>query len=55
VQPDIFEDNPKRYEGMGLRDLADEMFDAMKNEDRANLLVDAFGHLPVVRAYIHTT
>lgn len=46
---DIFNENKSRYEGMGLRDLAHEMFDTLKEHDRSTLLAKAFGTLPKVR------
>lgn len=45
---DIFNENKSRYEGMGLRDLAHEMFDTLKEHDRSTLLAKAFGTLPTV-------
>lgn len=38
---------PERYAGMGLRDLADEMFSQMKESDQLRLQDAAFSKLPV--------
>jgi arginine/lysine/ornithine decarboxylase len=44
--PKLTTANPQRYAGMGLRDLADEMFDQLKSAKQTKWLADAFSTLP---------
>jgi len=46
VLPELVAAHPERYSGMGLRDLADEMFEQMKRSDQLELQATAFSHLP---------
>ena len=45
--PTLVAANPDRYQGMGLRDLANEMFDQHKKSGLLKLQADAFSSLPV--------
>ena len=54
--PALVSNHPSRYAGMGLRDLASETFEAMRNRSTTEHLARAFGSLPradvsPVRAY----
>jgi arginine/lysine/ornithine decarboxylase len=42
----VFELNPQRYAGMGLRDLGDEMFEQIKASDLLKWQAEAFSSLP---------
>ena len=58
VLPKVLADNPQRYQGMGLRDLSDEMFRAMSKLGTTKALSEAFAVLPhpdmsPVEAYEH--
>jgi arginine decarboxylase len=44
--PAIFRDDPKRYAGMGLRDLADQMFAQMRDSRQMEWQEAAFSSLP---------
>ena len=44
--PNLVAAHPKNYSGMGLRDLADEMFTQIKKNGQTQLLEDAFSALP---------
>lgn len=44
--PNLVADHPERYEGMGLHDLADEMFAQMKSTHQTKIQSEAFGTLP---------
>jgi arginine decarboxylase len=44
--PELVAAHPERYSGLGLRDLADEMFEQMKRSDQLELQATAFSHLP---------
>ena len=44
--PDLLTANQQRYAGMGLRDLADEIFAAMKEHRTTSTMAKAFGMLP---------
>lgn len=46
VLPKVAAGNPKRYAGMGLKDLADEMFAKMKELQTTKALADGFAVLP---------
>ena len=46
VLPELVAAHPERYRGMGLCDLADEMFEQMKRSDQLTLQAKAFSHLP---------
>lgn len=46
VLPNLLKDNPDRYEGMGLKDLADEMFAQMKSTKQTQVQSEAFSLLP---------
>jgi arginine/lysine/ornithine decarboxylase len=46
VLPGLIHDHPERYRGMGLRDLADQMFSQMKASKQTHLLAQAFSTLP---------
>jgi lysine decarboxylase/arginine decarboxylase len=46
VLPDLVESYPGRYGGMGLRDLADEMFAAVAQGRNTEWMAEAFGRLP---------
>ncbi|WP_082805171.1 Orn/Lys/Arg decarboxylase N-terminal domain-containing protein [Pseudomonas sp. BMS12] len=48
VLPDLPAQAPERYRGMGLRDLADEMFEYMRNSRMDALQAQAFGNLPTI-------
>ena len=49
VFPDLVEAHAERYAGMGLRDLADEMFDQYRTSGQMASLGTAFSTLPEVR------
>ncbi len=44
--PDLLTANQQRYAGMGLKDLADEIFAAMKLHNTTSAMAQAFGALP---------
>ncbi|WP_296252457.1 Orn/Lys/Arg decarboxylase N-terminal domain-containing protein [Pseudomonas sp. UBA4194] len=44
--PDLLQSHQKRYAGMGLKDLADEIFAAMKTTRTTSAMAKAFGTLP---------
>ncbi|HEF4762928.1 TPA: arginine decarboxylase [Pseudomonas putida] len=44
--PDLLAANQSRYAGMGLKDLADEIFAAMKQHKTTSTMAQAFGLLP---------
>ncbi|EGQ7846960.1 arginine decarboxylase [Vibrio parahaemolyticus] len=44
--PGLVKDNPERYAGLGLKDLGDQMFDFIKNEDPGTSLNRAYSSLP---------
>ncbi|MGZ6368792.1 MAG: Orn/Lys/Arg family decarboxylase [Ktedonobacteraceae bacterium] len=46
VLPELVAAHPERYHGLGLRDLANEMFEQMKRSDQLELQAEAFSHLP---------
>ncbi len=46
VLPDLLQGNESRYHGMGLKDLADEMFQSMKELGTTKALSEAFAVLP---------
>lgn len=46
--PDLLAANQQRYAGMGLRDLAGEIFAAMKEHRTTSTMTEAFGKLPHV-------
>jgi arginine/lysine/ornithine decarboxylase len=46
VLPGLIHDHPERYRGMGLRDLADQMFSQVKASKQTHLLAQAFSTLP---------
>jgi len=46
VLPELVAAHPARYRGLGLHDLADEMFEQMKKSDQLELQATAFSHLP---------
>ena len=46
VIPSLAADYPERYKGMGLKDLADEMFAAMKELGTTKALAAGFAELP---------
>ena len=46
VLPELVVAHPERYNGLGLCDLADEMFEQMKRSDQLELRARAFSHLP---------
>lgn len=46
VLPELVAAHPERYNGLGLRDLVDEMFEQMKQSDQLELQAEAFSHLP---------
>ncbi len=48
VLPGLVESHPQRYEGMGLKDLADEMFAAMKELQTTKSMSQAFAALPTM-------
>jgi arginine/lysine/ornithine decarboxylase len=45
---ELIQDHPERYQSMGLRDLADEMFAQHKRSNQLQLQSDAFDSLPKV-------
>jgi arginine decarboxylase len=47
VLPSVVAGSPKRYAGMGLRDLADEMFAQLQASDQLRWQADAFSSLPM--------
>lgn len=49
VLPLLIHDHPERYQGLGLRDLADQMFSQMKASGQTQLLAQAFSSLPEAR------
>lgn len=58
VLPNLVASYPQRYEEMGLKDLSDEMFEAMKALKTTQYMSEAFSELPVVnyspvQAYEH--
>jgi len=46
VLPNLVDSHPARYKGLGLKDLADEMFAAMRKGRNTKLLADGFSTLP---------
>ena len=44
--PDIRQNWPERYRGMGLKDLCDEMYQSMKQLQTTKAMADAFSELP---------
>jgi arginine decarboxylase len=46
VLPELVRDHPERYAGLGLRDLADEMFAQLKRAKQTQWLAKAFSTLP---------
>jgi len=47
VLPNLVKQSPDRYEGMGLQDLADAMFEAMKTLRTTATMAEGFSHLPI--------
>ena len=45
--PRLMANNPERYAGMGLRDLANEMFEHLKSSRQTKCMAEAFSTLPV--------
>jgi arginine/lysine/ornithine decarboxylase len=48
VLPDLVKANANRYEGMGLKDLSDDMFEAMRELKAVDYMSAAFSDLPKV-------
>jgi arginine decarboxylase len=46
VLPSLVQDHPGRYDGMGLKDLSDEMMDQIRKGNNTQLLSTAFSQLP---------
>ncbi len=46
TMPKVYHSNPSRYEGIGLKDLSNQMFSLMKELKTTKLLASAFSELP---------